>query len=567
MMSNNNIFKTFILTILFFIISTYSHSNILDFSKDAKNISNYFSGSVAFNNFEYDVSKKYFDKFSKSEKENNKFSSNFIQSLINLQKYNEAYSFSKSLDKKGNASFENKLFLGLSEFKNKNYTLAKLHFSKLDSNIENSLIFEPLKISLINWSEILISNNIKDIDKIKLMPDSFGSFKAIQEVFAYCYFDNSDLDEKFSKIILDESGKFYRYNFFFANYLIKKDRDEEARSIIDLTIDKYPRNLLMNQLKEDLNRDNFNKNQFSCNKPEHILAEIFYAFANALSVQKKYELSNLYINLSKFLNPNFLSYNALLAENLLMLKKYQESKKIFEDLFKIGSFYKWHASKEIALIIEELDSPEKSLKYLNRIYKDIDKNIFRTFDFANFLRGHDKFTESIKLYSDILSTMKSDNKMYPRILDRRGTAYERNGNWELAEKDLLLSLEIEPNQAYTLNYLAYTWIEQNKKTKEALSMLEKANNLKKNDGYITDSLGWAQYKLKNFNKAKFHLERAIQMMPDDPVVNDHFADCLWMIDKKIQARYYWEYVLTLEDTEDELKKKIQNKLLFGLEKI
>ena len=157
--------------------------------------------------------------------------------------------------------------------------------------------------------------------------------------------------------------------------------------------------------------------------------------------------------------------------------------------------------------------------------------------------------------------------MYPRVLDRRGTAYERNGEWTLAEKDLLLSLEIDPNQAYTLNYLAYTWIEQNRKTKKALSMLEKANNLKKNDGYITDSLGWAQYKLKNFSEAKFYLERAIQMMPDDPIVNDHFADCLWMIDKKIQARYYWEYVLTLEDTEDELREKVKNKLLFGLEKI
>ena len=564
---NNNIFKTYILALFFSVLSTYSHSNILDFSKDAKNISNYFSGSVAFNNFEYDISKKHFEKFSKSEKVNNKFSSTFIQSLINLQKYKEAYFFSKGLDKKGNSNLENNLFLGLYEFKNKNYVKAKLHFSKLEPKIENRLIFEPLKISLINWSEILISNDIKDIDKIKSMPDSFGSFKAIQEVFAYCYFDNPDLDKKYSKIILDDSEKFYRYNFFFANYLIKKERKKEAKSIIDLTIDKYPRNLLINQLKENLNKDNFNKNEFSCNKPEHILAEIFYAFANALSVQKKYELSNLYINLSKFLNPNFLSYNALLAENLLKLKKYQESKKIFEDLFKIGSFYKWHASKEIALIIEELDSSEKSLEYLNRIYKDIDKNIFRTFDFANFLRGHEKYNESIKLYSNILSTIKSDNKMYPKILDRRGTAYERNGNWELAEKDLLLSLEIEPDQAYTLNYLAYTWIEQNKKTKEALKMLEKANNLKKNDGYITDSLGWAQYKLKNFNKAKFHLERAIQMMPDDPIVNDHFADCLWMIDKKIQARYYWEYVLTLEDTEDELKKKIQNKLLFGLEKI
>ena len=57
------------------------------------------------------------------------------------------------------------------------------------------------------------------------------------------------------------------------------------------------------------------------------------------------------------------------------------------------------------------------------------------------------------------------------------------------------------------------------------------------------------------------------MMPDDPIVNDHFADCLWMTDKKIQAKYYWEYVLTLEDTEDELREKVKNKLLFGLEKI
>ena len=71
----------------------------------------------------------------------------------------------------------------------------------------------------------------------------------------------------------------------------------------------------------------------------------------------------------------------------------------------------------------------------------------------------------------------------------------------------------------------------------------------------------------NFKESQFYLERAIQMMPDDPIVNDHFADCLWMNNRKIQARYYWEYVLTLEDTEDELRKKIENKLLFGLEKI
>ena len=97
-------------------------------------------------------------------------------------------------------------------------------------------------------------------------------------------------------------------------------------------------------------------------------------------------------------------------------------------------------------------------------------------------------------------------------------------------------------------------------------MLKKADSLKRNDGYITDSLGWALYKLKNFSEARIYLELAIKIMPDDPVVNDHFADCLWMNDKKIQARYYWKYVLTLENTEKELRQKIKNKLLFGLEK-
>lgn len=563
----NIIFKICLFSLIFFNLITYSHSNVLDFNKDAKNISNYFSGSVAFNNFDYKISKQYFDKFNKSNKNNQKLSSSFLKSLINSQNYKDAITYSKNLESKNQSNFESLLFLGLNEFKNKNFIKAKFYFNELKPNFENQIVFAPLKLSLMNWSEIMISNNASDIKFIKTMPNNYGSFKSIQEAFAYCYFDSLDVDAKFLKIIKNEGDKFYRYNFFYANYLIEKNRKKEATLILETSANKYPRNLLINQLKENLKRNNKSKNKFSCQNPEDILAEIFYAFANALSVQKSFELSTLYINLSKYLNSNFKSYDALLAENLLKLGKKEDSKKILLKLFEIGSFYKWNSSKEVALIIEDLEGREESLIYLTKIYNDIDKNLYRTFDFANFLRGHDKFSESIKLYSQILSEINKDHNMYPRVLDRRGTAYERNGEWELAEKDLLLSLEVDPNQAYTLNYLAYTWIEQNRKTKKALSMLEKANNLKKNDGYITDSLGWAQYKLKNFSEAKFYLERAIQMMPDDPIVNDHFADCLWMIDKKIQARYYWEYVLTLEDTEDDLREKVKNKLLFGLEKI
>ena len=77
-------------------------------------------------------------------------------------------------------------------------------------------------------------------------------------------------------------------------------------------------------------------------------------------------------------------------------------------------------------------------------------------------------------------------------------------------------------------------------------------------------MGWAYYKLNKFVEAKKYLVKAITLMPSDPIINDHFADCLWKNNQKIQARYYWNYVLTLESTEDKLKKNIENKLIFGL---
>ena len=95
-------------------------------------------------------------------------------------------------------------------------------------------------------------------------------------------------------------------------------------------------------------------------------------------------------------------------------------------------------------------------------------------------------------------------------------------------------------------------------------MLRRANDLKQNDGYIIDSLGWALFKLKKYKEAKEHLELAVRIMPSDPIVNDHFGDSLWMNDQNIQARYYWNYVLNLEKTENKLKEKIKNKLIFGI---
>ena len=165
-----------------------------------------------------------------------------------------------------------------------------------------------------------------------------------------------------------------------------------------------------------------------------------------------------------------------------------------------------------------------------------------------------------------MKEIKKDHFLVPKILDRRGTSFERLGDWENAEKDLIESLEILPDQAHVLNYLAYTWVDKGINLDKGLEMLIKANELKRNDGYIIDSLGWAYYAKKNYIKAELFLQRAVELLPSEPIICDHYADALWMLNKNIQARYFWNYALKLNGVEQELKAIISKKLIFGISK-
>ena len=96
-------------------------------------------------------------------------------------------------------------------------------------------------------------------------------------------------------------------------------------------------------------------------------------------------------------------------------------------------------------------------------------------------------------------------------------------------------------------------------------MLEIAYAAKNNDPYIIDSIGWAYYLIKDYIKAENFLRRAVELMPNDPIVNDHYGDILWKLDRKIQARYFWSNVLALDNVDEEMLKKIDIKLVDGLE--
>ena len=225
----------------------------------------------------------------------------------------------------------------------------------------------------------------------------------------------------------------------------------------------------------------------------------------------------------------------------------------------------WHASKQKAKIFIAKDQSDKAIKLIKNAYKKLGyKDLQVKFDYAEFLKNNDQFENSIIVYTEILKSIDNNHRLYAEVTDGRGVAYERIGEWEKAEKDLLSSLKQAPDQAYVINYLAYSWIEKDIKIEQALSMLRKANKLRSNNPYIIDSLGWALFKLERYVESKNYLQSAVKLMPADPIVNDHYGDVLWMNGREVQARYYWNYVLNLEDIEDEMKKNLEKKIIFGL---
>jgi len=267
------------------------------------------------------------------------------------------------------------------------------------------------------------------------------------------------------------------------------------------------------------------------------------------------------------LNPKFVFNLSLVAENLYLNESYKKAKEVLNNFEKDQDFYYWYRIKKESQIISKTRNQDEGLNYITSKFQKIrNPNNKFIFDVANFYKKSKKYDEAIKYYTIIINSLDENSALKSDLLYRRGGSYERLKDYENADKDLLHSLKIKPNDAYVLNYLAYSWLERDYKIDEAIQMLEKAYASESNDPYIIDSIGWAYYLINDFIKAEQLLKRAVELMPEDPIVNDHYGDILWKLDRKIQARYFWSMVLEMKDVEEQLVNKINNKLIIGPEK-
>ena len=560
-------FKYLIYLLLLLNIVNFAHTKDIDKFLNENDITNYFSGIVAINENQYQDSYYYLKDLNSLEQSHYNYSQYFQYSLITLKKFREAVNYSKKLEENKIDNFESNLISAVYYLKSQDQAKSTYYIEQLIDKSQPGTIQNLVSSSLNSW--VNIKNQPNPESSLKLLdsiPRNFENLKKIQKAFVYCYFDSNKTGNVFRELFANPNIDFSRYIFFYVNYLLnKEDAKEEAQNILQDSLKQYPKNLILNQLNVDIEQNRKTNNQFDCSEPNQVIAEMLYIVANALAAQSNYVASNFYLNLANYLNPNFQSYTTLYAENFYNIEEFDKAKELYMEIQKQGSVYSWHANKQIAFILIKQGNKQEAVEYLKDKYQKIKSpSLYEIFDFAEFLKNNENYDDSIKYYSQLLSLIDKKHDLYAQVLDGRGIAYERTNQWDKAEVDLLGSLESSPNDAYVINYLAYSWIEKGKNIEKALTMLRKANELRPNDGYIIDSLGWALFKLKRFKEAKNYLELAVQYMASDPVVNDHYADSLWMNNQSLQARYYWNYVLKLEKTEDKLKEEIKQKLLFGL---
>ena len=291
-------------------------------------------------------------------------------------------------------------------------------------------------------------------------------------------------------------------------------------------------------------------------------AEVLYGLGAAGGRQGDELAAMIYLRLALYLAPKSGLTLITLADVYDRLKQNEEAIALYQGV-PDASPLKTTADIQIAQLLSNLGKTAQSQKVLADIVADHPKDEDALTALGNAQRDDKHFTEAAATYTKALEASRKPEKLEWPLYYFRGISYERGKEWPKAIADFRKALVLYPDQPLVLNYLGYSWVDRGENLDEAFKMLHKAVEARPSDGYIVDSLGWADYKLGKYEDATKELERAIDLKPGDPTINDHLGDAYWRIGRKLEAHFQWNHARDLGPEPDD-KKKILEKIAHGL---
>lgn len=267
------------------------------------------------------------------------------------------------------------------------------------------------------------------------------------------------------------------------------------------------------------------------------------------------------LSLSMAIDPTLEAPRIAFADAMRGMKQGDVARSVLEGVPPSSPYYET-TQAQIAFALRAEGRDDEAVAALKNV---VDRTNGRTSRraLADLYRNLDRNADAAPLYAGLVAELDPPARRDWRLFFAQGATLERLGQWPQAEAALQQALLVSPDQPEVLNYLGYTWVDTGLKVREGLAILERAVAQQPDEGYIIDSLGWAHFKLGNFGQAVELLERAVELSPGDSTLNDHLGDAYWRVGRRIEARYQWRRVLTLNGAATE-RAAAERKIAEGL---
>jgi tetratricopeptide (TPR) repeat protein len=452
-----------------------------------------------------------------------------------------------------------RLVVGVRDLRQKKYAAAQL-------NINQSIrgpITDLVATLLSGWASYGAGDTksaIANIDKLT-GPEWYPIFKDLHAgMILELANREKDAGARFERAYkLDDS--MLRVSEAYARWLSRNKDSTAAKAVYEAFDKKLPRHpLVLEGLRETKAGKKLSP---LVDSPQSGAAEALYGIGATLTRRGGEDLALVYLQLALYLAPNHPLALLSLADLYESVKKPAMAIRIYERV-PANSPLKRNAQIQLATNLDAADRSDEAIKILKTVTTEDPRDLEAVMALGNIERGRKKFADCAQTYSLGIDALPPNNdKANSVYYYYRGICEERSKQWSKAEADMRKALELQPEQPHVLNYLGYSWIDQGINLDEGMKMIKRAVEQRPDDGYIVDSLGWAYYRIGNYEDAVKHLERAIDLKPEDPTINDHLGDAYWRIGRTLEAKFQWAHARDLKPEPEELPK-IEAKLENGL---
>ena len=451
-----------------------------------------------------------------------------------------------------------RLVLGVRNLKQKQYLAARQQFAQ-------SVKGQPTDLAaalLSAWTQATPNESKAAIDGLEKLagPEWYSVFKELHAGFiidlAGQRKDAARRYERAYKIAPNELRVVQAY----GTHLARQGNKDEALKVFKAFDEQLPRHPLITEAISDINAGK--RLPLMIDSPQAGAAETLYNLGAILSRRGAEELGLIYLQLAIYLAPGHPMALVTLADLFENVKKPEISIKTYERVAATSSMHRY-AQIQRALGLDTLERTDEAKAVLEKLIAEGPTDLEATMALGNIMRARKQFSECASVYSKGIDALPNAERSNWVLFYFRGICHERSKQWPKAEADFKKALELVPDQPLVLNYLGYSWVDQGVHLDEGMRMIRRAVDQRADDGYIVDSLGWAYYRIGNYEEAVKHLDRAVELKPEDPTINDHLGDVYWKLGRELEARFQWSHARDLKPDEDELAK-IEQKLKTGL---